>query len=98
GNGTAKPPSDEETNKLIELGVDFSKAKSAVAILIEDLEKLKSLGIDASDIKYKNTIGTVAERKGISEEEIRKIGLNPEDKIGARISAVKQAYKGKVKL
>ena len=95
GNGTAKPPSDEETNKLIELGVDFSKAKSAVAILIEDLEKLKSLGIDASDIKYKNTIGTVAERKGISEEEIRKIGLNPEDKIGARISAVKQAYKGK---
>ena len=97
GKGTAKPPSAEETNKLIELGVTFGKTKrkSAVEILIEDFEKLKSIGIDASDIKFRDTIGMVAEREGINEEELRSIGLDPEDKIGNRIRAVKQAYKGK---
>ena len=97
GKGTVKPPSNEEANKLIELGVNFGKTKrkSVVEILIEYLEKLNRIGIDASDIKYKDTIGTVAERKGISEEEIKSIGLNQEYKIGTRISAVKHAYKGK---
>ena len=69
--------------------------KSAVVKLTENLEKLKSLGIDASDIKRGDTIGTVAAKKGIKEKELRWIGLDPKRRIWSNMKVVQQAYRGK---
>ena len=49
---------------------------------IETLERMQGIEIDTSKLTTMDTIGSLAKKSGISEEKIKEIGLNPEDKIG----------------
>ena len=90
------PPTEEQLLRLEELGIkiDFEK-KSATQIFIENLECLKDIGVDTSKITAKDTIETLAIKSNISIEEIKKIGLNPKEKIGYKKTDIIKAYRGK---
>ena len=71
------------------------KSKSSVENFIEKLQKLQEIGVDVSKIVYGDTIQTLVQKSGISEEKIKEIGLEPKDKIGRTKSYITQAYRGK---
>ena len=58
---------------------------------------LQEIGVDVSKMQQKDTIKTLAEKSGISEEQVKEIGLNPNDKIGNFKSNICQVYRGKMK-
>ena len=69
---------------FVELGekTDIINNKNAVERFIEKLEKMQEIGVDVSKMAKRDTIRRLAKKSGISEEKIKEIGLNPEDKIG----------------
>ena len=74
-------------------GTDVLNDKNAVERLIETLEKMQEIGVDVSKIVGRDTIGSLAKKSGISEEEIKEIGLNPEEKIGSRKDSIAVKYR-----
>ena len=96
GKGNSKPPTPEQVEELERLGISLEKQeRDTIGEFIEDIQKLQSIGVDVSKIKIKDTIATLANKSGISREEIEKIGLDPANKIGQRKSTIAQAYRGK---
>ena len=47
--------------------------KGAVEIFIDTLKKLQEIGVDVTQIKSTDTIGSLAEKSGVSEERMKKI-------------------------
>ena len=92
------PPSEEEKKILEELGIGLEREKRpkgrAVQVFIEDIKKLKSIGVDVSKIQSKDTITTLALKSGISEKAIIAIGLNPNDKVGQTRASIAGASRG----
>ena len=75
--------SAEQLKELKDMGIDFEQNKKNKAeTFIDDLEKLQEIGVDVSKILMADTIFTLAQKQGISEERILSIGLNPSSKIG----------------
>ena len=66
----------------IEEEIDSIKGKNTVEEFIKKLKKMMLIGIDTSKLANRDTIKTLAEKSGISEEEILELGLNPKDNIG----------------
>ena len=62
---------------------------------IEKLKKLQQIGVDVSELKSKDTIQILAQRSGIdiTEEQAEQLGLKLYDKIGMKLSNIKQALK-----
>ncbi len=89
------PPTEEEVKKLLELGIQL-EYRDIAQEFIEKLEMLKSIGVDVSKLKIADTIKTLAEKSEVSEEKIKKIGLNPENKIGKAKSAIAEVYRGNI--
>ena len=83
GNGDYTKPTEEQVKKLLELGIS--------------LETLQRLGIDISKISVKDTIKTLAEKSGVNEDEIRKSKIDPNIRIGGKLSHVSQRYRGTAK-
>ena len=71
-----------------------SSGKSSVQKFIETLEKLQGIGVDVSQLKSADTIKTLSEKSNISEEIIREISLNPDEKIGNTKNNIASAYRG----
>ena len=98
GTGKYIVPSEEEKKILEELGIGLEREKRpkgrAVQVFIEDIKKLKSIGVDVSKIQSKDTITTLALKSGISEKAIIAIGLNPNDKVGQTRASIAGASRG----
>lgn len=94
--GTAKgiPPTEEEKKQLILHGIRLEKQSQIyIQNLIQISEKLKAIGVDLSQMKTKDTIRTLAQKSGISEEEIRRIGLDPDYAIGLKRVHIARNYR-----
>ncbi len=80
---------------FVELGekTDIINNKNAVERFIEKLEKMQEIGVDVSKMAKRDTIRRLAKKSGISEEKIKEIGLNPEDKIGISKRNIAKRYR-----
>ena len=94
GNGTLIPPTDEQVKKLQELGISLEK-KDVVQEFIKKIELMQSAGIDTNLIEEEDTIQSVAGKIGISADDIKGAGLDPEEKIGRSKHSISQLYEGK---
>ena len=96
GIGRNKPPTKEQVKELLTLGIGLEKQDTAQEF-IETLEQLKAIGVDVSRISFSDTMETLAKKSGIDVEKIKKIGLNPNDRIGRQKVYIASAYRGKGK-
>ena len=72
GKGANAKPTEEQVKKLLEFGVSLEKNENITQKLIEDLEKLQEIGVDVSKLTSTDTIKTLAEKSGISEDGIKR--------------------------
>ncbi len=93
GNGDYTKPTEEQVKKLLELGISL-EIRDPNQELIDILETLQRIGIDISKISVKDTIKTLAEKSGVNEDEIRKSKIDPNIRIGGKLSHVSQRYRG----
>ena len=96
GNGDYTKPTEEQVKKLLELGISL-EIRDPNQELIDIFETLQMLGIDISKISVKDTIKTLAEKSGVNEDEIRKSKIDPNIRIGGKLSHVSQRYRGTAK-
>ena len=54
---------------------------------------MQEIGVDVSKMAKRDTIRRLAKKSGISEEKIKEIGLNPEDKIGISKRNIAKRYR-----
>ena len=69
---------------------------TAVKKFISTLKQMKSIGIDISKLKTKDTIETLAKKSGICKAKIVEIGLEPTNRIGAQKGRIAGAYRGTI--
>ena len=79
--------------KLLELGISLEE-RNVTQEFIEKLEKLQSIGIDVSKLTSRDTIQALANKARVGLNEIEKLGLNLDDRIGVTKSSIAQAYRG----
>lgn len=95
GNGHARKPTEKQIEKLLKLGIRLEKQERNVAEeFISKLEKLQKLKIDIKKLTLSDTIETLAKKSEINIEKIKKIGLNPKEKIGKVKDNLSQAWQG----
>ena len=97
GNVAGIPPTEEQVQKLLELGISLEKKENAIQKFIEELEKLQGIGVDVSQLKFTDRIIELANRSRIPIEEIQKIKLNPDEKIGNKKAIIARIHRGQVK-
>ena len=96
GKGTNNPPTIEQEEELIQLGIRLEKQEiNTVQKFINTLEQLQSIGVDVSIIVRGDTIETLAKKSGINREEIEKLGLDPKKRIGSQKHSISNAYNGR---
>ena len=93
-----KPPTPEEVDKLKELGISLEVIEiNATQEFIEKIETLINLvetdKPEVIEIKTSDTIGKLAERLGISEEQIEEAGLDSTFKIGQQKVNIAGVYR-----
>ena len=93
GQGTLKPPTNEQVEELEKLGISLEE-KDSVQEFIDTLNQMKSIGVDVSNVKQRDTIETLAKRSGIDRRKLEEIGLDSTEKIGVHKNNVARAYRG----
>ena len=84
---------EEQIDRLKQLGIRLGK-RNITQELIDKLEKLNKMGVDVSKITNTDTIQTLAEKSGVSREQLEKSGIKPEDKIGSNKHNITKVYRG----
>lgn len=97
GNVKSPKPTEEQLQRLLALGISLDKKESVVEEFIKKIEQLKEMGVDVSKLQYNDTIRTLAEKSGISEETLREIRLNPDEKISNTREHIAKLYRGSKK-
>ena len=95
------PPTEEQVNRMQKMGIRLEKLEKIDTIeeFIEKMEKLQGIGVDVSKIAKPNTILKLAQKTFVNQDEgelkekIKGEGLEPEDKIGEKLSRVRIAYR-----
>ena len=91
-----KPPTLEQVDKLKELGISLEEI-NATQEFIEKIETLINLvetdKPEVIEIKKRDTIGKLAERLGISEEQIEEAGLDSTFKIAQQKEYIAGVYR-----
>ena len=88
------PPTDEQVERLRELGISLEKIeRDAVQEFIDKLEILKRIGVDVTKIADSDKIKDLAKKSGIDEKEIEKAGLNPGYSIGRSKGNISISYR-----
>ena len=62
----------------------------AIDKFIDDLIILKNIGVEITNIKFKDTIYSLAKKSGIEKKELDNLGLDPEYYIGHHYDRIKQ--------
>ena len=65
----------------------------AIDKFIDDLIILKNIGVEITNIKFKDTIYSLAKKSGIEKKELDNLGLDPEYYIGHHYDRIKQEYR-----
>ena len=88
---------DKQVQELRKLGIhlDAPEKQNTVQVFIDKLKKMQELGIDVSKIKERDTIGDLAKRFGIGEEELKAVGLKSDNAIGRSKNKIAMAYRKK---
>ena len=96
GTSRGIKPTDEQVKRLSELGISLKLIEkgNTIDVFIRTIEQLTEIGVDCSKISLRDTIETLAKKSGINREEIEKIGLNPNEKIGKRKDNIAQKCRG----
>ena len=85
---------EEQLKKLEKLGINLEvQQRNIPQEFIETLEKMQEIGVDVSKMIQRDTIRSLAEKSGISEEKIKEIGLNPKENIGRKKHNISLKYK-----
>lgn len=88
--------SDKQVKELLALGINKErKRRNITQEFIETIKKLKKVGVDINNIKFKDTIETLAKKSEVDTERIKELGLNIEDKIGNTKARLGKLYRGK---
>ena len=96
GKAQGKKPTEEQVEELIELGISLEKQeRDTIQGFIDTLNQLEGIRVKVEKIKWKDTIETLAQKSGVSIEQIEEIGLNPKEKIGIKLENIKSAHRGK---
>ena len=74
------------------------KEKDNVQEFIDTLNQIKSIGVDVSKLKTRDTIETLAKKSGINRKELEEIELDPTQNIGTSKKNIAMAYRGQGKL
>ena len=93
-------PTDEQVNRMKEMRIRLEELEKIDTIeeFIEKMEKLQGIGVDVSKIVQKDTILTLAQKTFVNQDEeelkekIKGEGLEPEDKIGIKLSIMRTSY------
>ena len=96
GKGNCKPPTQEQVEKLKILGISLEE-KDTVQEFIDTVNKLQEIGVDTTKLINTDTIKSLAEKSGITEKELREVGLNPRNNIGTSKNSIVKSYRGKIK-
>ena len=96
GNGSCKPPTQEQVEKLKILGISLEE-KDTVQEFIDTVNKLQEIGVDTTKLINTDTIKSLAEKSGITEKELIEVGLNPRNNIGTSKNSIVKSYRGKIK-
>ena len=75
--------------------VEEFDARTTVEKFIDKIERLCSIGVDVSKLTAHDTIETLAKKSEVEVEKIKKIGLNPKEKIGSKKSTIARVMRGK---
>ena len=96
GNGNYKRPTQEQVQKLQELGIRIER-RNITQEFIEKLEILKKQEIDVTKITRRDTVETLAKKSGvvITEEKAEELGIELNDKIGQTKMSIASASRGK---
>ena len=93
GNGTYKPPTQEQLEELKILGISLEE-KDIVQEFIDTINTLQEIKVDTTKLVSRDTIKSLAEKSGITEKQLIEAGLKPENNIGTNKSSIVQAYRG----
>ena len=93
GKGGFKTPTNEQVEELKKLGISLEE-KNTVQEFIDILNQMKSIEIDVSKIRHRDTIETLAKKSGINRKELEKKGLDPTQRIGVKKIEIARAYRG----
>ena len=93
GNGTYKPPTQEQVEELKILGISLEE-KDIVQEFIDTINTLQEIKVDTTKLVSRDTIKSLAEKSGITEKQLIEAGLKPENNIGTNKSSIVQAYRG----
>lgn len=81
---------------LKKFGITLEKVEgNSVDKFIEKMQKLQLIDVDVSKIVQRDTILTLAMKSGKTEDDVKKIGLDPKERIGAAKNSITQAYRGR---
>ena len=94
GKGGYKPLTEEQVEELEKLGIRLEKIDT-IHEFINTLKQLKTIGVDVTKIKQRDTIEMLAKKSGIDRKKLEEIGLDSTQKIGQRKTAIANAYRGK---
>ena len=83
---------EEQLEELERLGIKFRRRYSTKNVFIKKLEMLQRIGVDVSKMTTLDTIETLAQKSGVSIEEIIELGLDPKEKIGASSARIVEEY------
>ena len=73
--------------------INDEEEKGAVERFIRNIEKLKEIGVDVTQIIQKDNIKELAKKSEIGEIEIKNAGLNPVDNIGRSKVRISSSYR-----
>ena len=92
-NGTS--PTEEQLEELLKLGIslELQEKINPTEKFIEDVKALKEIGVDISKMVQRDTIESLAEKSGITKEQIEQAGLSPEDSIGSQKNQIAINYR-----
>ena len=96
GNGSCKPPTQEQVEELKTLGISLEKIEiDFVQEFIYTISKLQEIGVDSTKFFQTDTVKSLADKSGITEKQLIDAGLNPDDNIGRSKNRITLAYRGK---
>jgi len=90
------PPTKKQEDELKKLGISLDITKrDVVEEFIEKIKILQRIGVDTNRLVLRDTIKSLAEKSGINENQIKDVGLDPNENIGKSKENIEQAYRGK---
>ena len=96
GSENGKPPTEGQVIEIQRLGISLEKEeRNIVQEFIKTIRTLQNIHVDTHKLVSSDTIQSLAEKSGVSIEQIKEAGLNPKEKIGGCRDRIVLTYRGK---